>query len=277
MQSFTEGTGLEGRVSQQICDRCAMKLTMPGVRNDAGVFCCHGCASPAIHGRLLQPNTSRSLEVRRAVRIDAPATEVAKFLSRVELLHLYEQKLTRLQVTGVSKDGSTACATADGQFGVLTYHIELHFKASGGGGYESTLCSKGPIRGLRGDFSVAAHADGGSVVTHFERYEFFGGAAARYLFELAVPYLGWSIARELRTLKRLVEDPAALGEALREGDPRRIPVDPGVLVWDPTRTSSGSRGLTRRALRPQTAAAAAAFAAGAVAGALAMALAKRRR
>jgi len=202
-----------------------MKLTMPAIRNDRGVFCCHGCASPAIDGALLQPNTTRSLEVRRAVRIEAAATDVAKFLSRVELLHLYEQKLTRLQVTGVSPDGTTACAT-----------------------------------------------DGGSVVTHFERYEFFGGRAARYLFELAVPYLGWSIARELRTLKRLVEDPAALGEALRNGDPRRISVDPRVLVWDPTRASSGSRGLTRRALRPQTAAAGTAFVAGAVAGALAVAL-----
>ncbi len=160
---------------------------------------------------------------------------------------------------------------------MLTYHIELLFKASRGGGYESTLCSSGPIRGLRGDFSVAAGVEGESVVTHFERYEFFGGSAVRHLFKLALPYLGWSIARELRTLKRLVEDPAALGEALRCGDPRRIPVDPGVLVWDPTRAGSGSRGLTRRALRPQTAAAAAAFVVGGLAGALAVALAKKRR
>ena len=60
------------------------------------------------------------------------------------------------------------------------------------------------------------------------------------------PYVGWSMARELRTLKRLVEDPAALVEALRGGDPRKIAVDPSVEVWGPTSHRPPKRGWLAR-------------------------------
>lgn len=226
---------------------------------------------------MLEPQPRHVVSAARAVRIDRPVEEVATFLADINLLHLYEQKLARIQVTGVSADGRSACATADGQFAFLSYHIELHFQASEGGGYRSTLCSKGPIAGLLGTFTVKPTGDGGCIVTHVERYEFLGGAGGYALGRMTRPYIGWSMSRELRTLKRLVEDPAALAEALRASDPRTIAVDPRVLVWDPTAARPARRGLLPRVPTPSGVALFCAFGMGALAAGVAGRALRRRR
>ena len=90
-------------------------------------------------------------------------------------MHLYEQKLARLQVTGVSSEGRTAARPRTGNSASSRIDIELHFKASQGGGYERPLCSQGPIKGMRGDFAVTPGPEGSSIVTHMDRCEFHGG------------------------------------------------------------------------------------------------------
>jgi hypothetical protein len=239
-----------------------MRLALPGLVRDGRVFCCHGCAK----GEALQPPAkTRTVSAARAVHIDRTPEEVARFLADIDYLHLYEQKLARIHVTAVSADGRRACATADGQFANLTYHIELHFDALEGGGYNSTLCADGPIVGLRGTFAVRPDGEG-CVVTHVERYEFKGGTVGARVGAIVRPYIGWSMARELRTLKRLVEDPAALAEALRGGDPRTIPVDPRVKVWDPSSHRPPKRGWLARVPTPHTVELAGAFAFGLLLG-----------
>lgn len=257
-------------VAGRRCDTCGMALELPGVAVGDRRFCCGGCARSfgRAQGRLYRPSSSRHVAVARAVHIDAPPDEVGAFLADIELLHLYEQKLSRIEATALSDDGKRACATGDGHFGVITYHIELHFDTFEGGGYQSTLCDKGPIAGLRGTFAIHL-ADRGCIVTHVEDYEFLAGAIGYQLGRASIPYIGWSMARELRTLKRLVEDPVALGEAIRIGDPRTIPIDPRVRVWDPTRDRPARRAWLARVPTPTTVAVAGAFALGAIAGAAA--------
>jgi hypothetical protein len=233
------------------CHTCGMTLLLPGVRWEERRYCCHGCAGrPEPAGALRPPAAERTVGTVRAVHISASPEQVGEFLADIKLLPLYEQKLARLQVTGVGPDGRTACATANGQFGALPYHIELHFQAREGGGYESTLCGPGPIAGLRGTFRVEP-AEGGCVVTHTERYQFRGGLAAAWLGRSLMPFIGWTMERELRTLKRLIEEPEVLGEALRTRDPRQIEIDPQVKVWDPRRAGPGWTGLARRAPTPE--------------------------
>jgi hypothetical protein len=250
------------------CDTCGLHLELPPIVAGEHGFCCRGCARAFDRGEgmaLARPD-ARHVAVTRAVRIERPPDQVAVFLSDIELLHLYEQKLSRLQITALSEGGKRACATADGHFGLLTYHIELHFDAFEGGGYQSTLCDRGPIAALEGTFSVEP-ADRGCVVIHVEDYHFLGGALGHAMGRAYVPYIGWSMARELRTLKRLVEDPVALGEAVRIGDPRTIAIDPRVRVWDPTRDRPARRAWLSRVPTPTTVAIASAFVAGALTGA----------
>ena len=250
----------------EACATCGMDLPLPGIPYEGRRYCCHGCVprrerSERRAGALRPPTWGRSVEVRRAVFIAEDPEEVGRFLADIDLLHLYEQKLARIQITGIGQHEKTACATADGHFGPVLFHIELHFDAADGGGYESTLCSGGPILGLRGSFKVHP-AEGGCVVTHVERYQFASGPIAWWLGQLWKPYIGWSMARELRTLKRLVEEPGALAEAARMRDPRLIPVDSRVVIWDPTRENSAHRGLLAKVPTSQTVAVLGAFASG---------------
>jgi len=252
LPTFAEGRFSDRQVSRhEVCATCGMTLMLPGVQRDGQRYCCHGCVPQPEQagGALHSPEPQRSVGAVRAVSISAKPEDASAFLADIKLLALYEQKLARIQLTGVGQDGKTACATADGQFGAFPYHIELHFYAVEGG-YRSTLCSGGPIVGLRGTF-VARPAEGGCVVTHSEQYELRGGWLGTWLGRLLQPYIGWSMERELRTLKRLIEEPAALGEALRKRDPRQIEVDPSVPVWDPRREGSERRGLTARAPTPE--------------------------
>lgn len=219
-----------------VCATCGMTLVVPGLLQAGSAYCCHGCVPAAgkAAGATFAPPRHGALETARAIRIDAAADVVSRFLANIELLHLYEQKLERLQVTAVSEDGRRACATADGNFGLLPFHIELHFDfdAIQGGGYKSTICDAGPITALRGGFVVAPEG-AGCVVTHFENYEFAHGGTFEFVGRLFKPYIGWSMDRELRALKQLVEDPAVLGRALRLRRPHRLPIDRAAAVWDP--------------------------------------------
>lgn len=268
METFEPGAPHETDVSGagQPCAACGMLLTMPGYSRDGRFSCCAGCERSGTHaGPLYTPDEHR-VHTARAIHLDADLDRVAAFLSDIELLPLYEQKLDRLHVTARSADGKTACASADGRFAFITYHIELHFDALRPGGYKSTLCSPGPIAGLRGTFEPSNADRGGTIVTHTETYEFLGGRIGEAMGQLAHPYIGWSMERELRTLKRLVESPNALAEALRIGDPRKIPVDPKSVVWDPTSDRPGRRGFLSRVPLPQTVMTLGALAIGTVAG-----------
>lgn len=176
-------------------------------------YCCHGCVpsrerSERHAGALRPPAWGRSVEVHRAVFIAEDPEEVGRFLADIDLLHPYEQKLAQIQITGIGQNEKTACATADGHFGPVLYHIELHFDAADGGGYESTLCSGGPILGLRGSFKVHP-AEGGCVVTHVERYQFAPGPIAWRLGQL---WRGGRVGAALRKSK----SSAALAAAPRK-------------------------------------------------------------
>ena len=278
METFDMGGAHEVGVSgaNRPCATCGMLLTLPGYRRDGRFYCCAGCArSGADAGRLFTPEHHR-VHTARAIHLEAELDRVAAFLADIELLPLYEQKLDRLHVTACGTDGKTACASADGRFAFMTYHIELHFDALQEGGYKSTLCSKGPIAGLRGTFEPTASDRGGTVVTHTETYEFLAGAVGHAMGQFARPYIGWSMERELRTLKRLVEQPNALAEALRIGDPRKIPVDASAVVWDPTSDRPGRRGLFPRVPLPETIMVLGALGVGALGG-LAIGRSRRRR
>lgn len=249
------------------CATCGMILLMPGVQRAALQYCCNGCVPRGGRppGSLSRPDRGISLETARAVHIAADRATIASFVSKIELLRLYEQKLERLQVTATSNDGKRSCATADGHWALLPFHIELHFDALEAGGYKSTLCSGGPIVGLRGGFVIEPDGDAGCTVTHFENYEFAGGALGNRIARIVQPYIGWSMDRELRLLKRLIEDPALLADALRMFNPRQLAVDPDVPVWDPQRPHSARRGWLARVPSPALAALGVAFAAGALA------------
>jgi hypothetical protein len=278
MQPFDMDQGHVAEVARaRGCSACGMRLVVPGIPREGGVYCCHGCERTVTGpGPLHRPENHR-VAVARAVQIDETPERVAEFLSDINLLHLYEQKLTRIQTTAVSSDGRTACATADGQFMLLTYHIELHFDALEGGGYKSTLCDNGPVAGLRGTFAARPADRGGTVVTHQESYEFLGGTAGLAFGQLARPYLGWTIARELRTLKRLIEEPVVLANALRGGDPRKTTVDPSVVVWDPVHGDRPHRGLFPRVPTPNTIKLAGAFGLGALTAAAILVRLRRAR
>lgn len=263
--------------ARMTCATCGMTLAVPGIIAGGRSYCCHGCA-PGEDGRprmMLKPPVRSSIEVARAVHIAAPRERVEGLLGDLELLRLYEQKLGTFEITAISADGKTACAMAHGQFGLLPYYVEFHIKA-GGGGYESTLCSAGPVVGLRGTFE-SEEIEGGTLVTHVESYEMKGGVFGRAIGRLVKPFLEWSLERELRVLKTLIEDPAALGEALRIGDSRRIPVDPAIAVFDPQAPTKPVRGRVRRVPTPYVAGLSVALIAGGITGALiSRALASRR-
>lgn len=278
MHTFEMGAAHEVGVSGagQPCATCGMLLTMPGYIRDGRFYCCDGCArSGTTAGPLYTPDEHR-VHTARAIHLDADVDRVAAFLADIELLPLYEQKLDRLHVTARAADGKSACASADGRFAMITYHIELHFDALRPGGYKSTLCSEGPIAGLRGTFEPAASDRGGTIVTHTETYEFLAGGLGYAMGQFTRPYIGWSMERELRTLKRLVESPNALADALRSGDPRKIPVDPKVPVWDPASDRPARRGVLSRVPLPETVMTLGAFGVGALGG-LAVGRIRRRR
>ncbi len=78
-----------------------------------------------------------------------------------------------------------------------------------------------------------------------------GALRGALLGGLLGPYIAWSMERELRVLKRLVEEPGFLAEALRTGNPRQLRVDPSVEVWDPNRPTRRRRARFAAAPTPQ--------------------------
>jgi hypothetical protein len=250
----------------EACPTCGMILKVAGVRYEGRSYCCHGCVpynGEAPHAQHVPGE--RKVEVVRAVHVAAAPEQTSAFIRDLSLLHLYEQKLRRIEITAVAPDGKTACATASGYFGYAPYTVDFHFDLQKGG-YQSTMCTGGPIEALSGSFLVLP-SNGGSEIHHVESYELKLGALGAALARTLKPYVAWSMERELRTLAKLIDEPDALGEALRIREPRNLSVDPKIRVWDPI-GGGDKRGLLARAPSPMTLYVATAFVGGVLATAL---------
>jgi hypothetical protein len=219
------------------CPTCGMTLTLPGLLFLEKNYCCHGCL-PNVEfrsGEILPPTRllppGRQMQVTRAVLVSAEPKKVLAFLSQAELLHLYEQKLRRLQLTAISSDGHMACATTEATLGPMRFPLELHLQLLEGS-YKSTFCESPLLAGLEGSFSVMPQ-ESGSIVTHTEIYEFRGGNVWQSLSRLWRPSIERMVERELRVLKQLIEEPEYLAIAIRTQRPHLLSANSTAKVWEP--------------------------------------------
>ena len=267
-----------------LCATCGMALAVPGLGAATRRYCCHACEAQGDgHPVLpLAPRVSgvpgeRTVETARAVFIAASPERVWQFLRDPDLVQLYDPRLERFQVMAMDPGGGAACVTVDGHFGVFPYHAEVHMTLRDGVSWRSTRCTSPLVTGLRGRYWVRA-VDGGSCVTLVETLAFRGDSLAERTTRIWLPSEARALERQMRTLKRLIEDPGGVGELLRTHAPRQIPVDPRVLVWDPKSARPGRRGIFASLPSQQTVTLAASFTAGALAAvAAAVWLVRRRR
>jgi hypothetical protein len=222
-----------GAGEPRTCARCKMRLLIPALEREGAAYCGDECASlgsiDAVDLRRSLP-VEPTVEIIRAIAVERPVDEVARFLSRVELLPLYEDKLEQVKIVAMTPDGRAARIHAQSRIGSHRFQFEITFRALRTGGFMSSW-AEGPLGYFSGGFSVTAH-EHGAHVTHTERYV-LKIDPARLVSRAWARIVSQSMERELRRLKRLVESPGAFAEALRLPMFQRIEGDAYASVWDP--------------------------------------------
>lgn len=134
--------------------------------------------------------------------VHASPEDACRFLSDVDRIVWYDERVGQVAILGQTGDGRTD-VEVHGRFAGWPYHARFAIRPIPHSGYQAELVS-GPIPWAYGRFSLTPVGQG-TRITRVEAYRFGDGWSARLCERTWRRYVQRSILRELRLLKTLIE------------------------------------------------------------------------